>query len=249
VQAAMIASPKSDMGGERSTTQEELQGQEQEQELACILELVLDENKSSVECKVREEGAVVALSSLVIPGLGQPERRQAEQQLREGRGHYWRVLGEIYRVSETLQKTRSHRRFIRKVYTRFLPLFPHLKEATVEAHDLSKFSFIELVGYTDRWVWGRESPLWLEALEHHYTHNSHHPQHSAQDEEMEDTDLQESVVDMLACSWERREGGREDLSAHSLASGTEDPRFLARYLPGDRHKVVQLLRRIKDSNL
>ena len=38
------------------------------------------------------------------------------------------------------------------------------------------FSFPELVGYTARWVWEVDCPLWQTALDHHYKHNPHHPQ-------------------------------------------------------------------------
>jgi len=70
-----------------------------------------------------------------------------------------------------------------------------------------------------RWVWGKESGFWKEALAHHYAHNPHHPQNRIGP--MEEHDLEESVVDMMACSWERREGGREDVSAEALADVSE----------------------------
>ena len=122
----------------------------------------------------------------------------------------------------------------------------------VEEHDLSKFTLVELIGYTHRyindwlhtqvqklsinlwtmrkdicrWVWGKESGFWKEALAHHYAHNPHHPQNRwlwpfflfkyfswfhfelinswlSLDRigPMEEHDLEESVVDMMACRY------------------------------------------------
>ena len=35
-----------------------------------------------------------------------------------------------------------------------------MAETSVADHDLSKFSFIEVAGYTDRWVWGENTDAW-----------------------------------------------------------------------------------------
>ena len=105
------------------------------------------------------------------------------------------------------------------------------------------FSFIEIVGYTDRWTWGRDSPLWEEALAHHYHHNPHHPQYCPGNR-MTHEDLEESVVDMMACSWERRFGGGEEVTLKMLAD-MED-HFLERYMPEDRQTVRKILKKIQN---
>eukprot|EP00091_Calanus_sinicus_P024768 TRINITY_DN9079_c0_g1_i1.p1 TRINITY_DN9079_c0_g1~~TRINITY_DN9079_c0_g1_i1.p1 ORF type:complete len:136 (-),score=35.81 TRINITY_DN9079_c0_g1_i1:119-526(-) len=93
-------------------------------------------------------------------------------------------------------------------------------------HDQSKLSFIEIIGYTDRWTWGRSSSLWEEALAHHYEHNPHHPQHLL-GQQMSPEHMEESVVDMMACHWERKEGGGDDVSAERIAGFSEF--YLERY--------------------
>ena len=55
-------------------------------------------------------------------------------------------------------------------------------------------SFVELIGYTDRFVWGRNSLAWEKALAHHYNNNKHHPQHWGKEGNMPTADLQESVI-------------------------------------------------------
>ena len=89
------------------------------------------------------------------------------------------------------------------------------------------FSFIEIVGYTDRWTWGKSSLLWEEALQHHYANNPHHPQFY-QDKRMTRESLEESIVDMMACHWERKEGGGDEVPAEKIAGFSDF--YLERYL-------------------
>ena len=64
-----------------------------------------------------------------------------------------------------------------KTFNRFRGAFPSLTEEQLAVHDDSKFSVLEVLGYTDRWILGNESStLWNKALEHHYSNNPHHPQ-------------------------------------------------------------------------
>jgi len=60
-------------------------------------------------------------------------------------------------------------------------------------------------------------------------------------------DLEESVVDMIACHWERKEGGGDDVPAERIAGFSDS--YLERYLPQDRQIVVELLRKIRESGL
>ena len=105
------------------------------------------------------------------------------------------------------------------------------------------FSFTELVGYTAKFVWGLSCPLWEAALDHHYHHNQHHPQHRT-GQRMPLSHLEESVVDMMACSWERRFGGGEEVTLKMLAD-MED-HFLERYMPEDRQIVKKILKKIQN---
>ena len=67
-----------------------------------------------------------------------------------------------------------------------------------------------------RWVWKIDCPVWHEALDHHYHHNPHHPQ-QCPGQEMEECHLEESVVDMMACNWERRLSGAETASNRDIS--------------------------------
>ena len=107
-------------------------------------------------------------------------------------------------------------------------------------------SFLELVGYTAKFVWGLSCPLWEAALAHHFHHNPHHPQHDPA-HRMALCYLEESVVDMLACNWERMLGGGDGVSAEKIADVAEG--FLDRYLPEDREVVREMLQIIKSSGL
>ena len=60
-------------------------------------------------------------------------------------------------------------------------------------------------------------------------------------------DMEESVVDMMACHWERKEGGGEDVPAERLAGFSEF--YLDRYLSEDRRIAAELLRQVSQSGL
>jgi hypothetical protein len=57
--------------------------------------------------------------------------------------------------------------------------------------------------------------------------------------------LEESIVDMLACQWERRFDGASDVSASKLA--TIDDVYMKRYTPKERDVVKKYLKNISDS--
>ena len=59
--------------------------------------------------------------------------------------------------------------------------------------------------------------------------------------------LEESVVDMLACNWERKLGGGEGVTAEKIGDVAEG--FLERYLPEDKEIVRKLLQKIRSSEL
>jgi len=60
-------------------------------------------------------------------------------------------------------------------------------------------------------------------------------------------DLEESVVDMMACHWERKEEGGEDVPASRIAGFSDF--YLDRYEPEDRELVSQLLKKVRESGL
>ena len=75
-----------------------------------------------------------------------------------------------------------------------------------------------------------------------------HPKHTqCTSTKMCSSHLEESVLDMVACHWERRQGGREDATARDIADFGGD--FLERYTKEDRHIVESLLDLVIHSNL
>ena len=62
-----------------------------------------------------------------------------------------------FNAREHFSQVKSHKKFIVKSYERFKNLFPNLNLDIVKSHDDSKFSFVETLGYTDRWVNGEVS--------------------------------------------------------------------------------------------
>ena len=168
----------------------------------------------------------------------------------------YELLLDTFNVREHLAVTLSHKKYIKKSFTRFQKFFQsiNLTEEQVNKHDDSKLtSFLEIIGYTQRWVWDLKTDIWDEAWKHHYTTNSHHPEyyiHSTEDgqatqNDMNYLDMVESVVDMLACHWERTLDGNEFVSCNELLDIQEF--FLNRYTSSDRVRVKQLL--IQLSNL
>ena len=111
-------------------------------------------------------------------------------------------------------------------------------------HDLSKFSAVEIVGYSLKF--GKEGELtkdahiklWELALQHHYQHNDHHPQHRA-DGKMSTLYLIESVIDMLACRMQRVLAGHTESTTEDIFNVPQT--FLERYTAGDRKKVTVYL--------
>jgi len=192
-------------------------------------------------------GAVDTISSKIIPLWDDKQRSEAVKEVLgdSDEGIYAKILINIFKVDEHIECTRSHKSFIEKTFHRFKTVFPHLQEKSILAHDRSKLSFIEIVGYTDRWTWGRDSPLWEEALAHHYRHNPHHPQHLL-GHRMTPEDLEESVVDMMSVHWERKEGGK-DVPSTRIAGFSDI--YLDRYQPEDRRVVSRLLKTVQESGL
>ncbi|ORY45046.1 hypothetical protein BCR33DRAFT_716399 [Rhizoclosmatium globosum] len=156
------------------------------------------------------------------------------------------LFATVFAARKNTRIALSHKEFIRKTFLRFRPFFPNLTAETVHVHDNSKLnSFIEVIGYTEKWVHGT-TIHWEAAKQHHYDVNSHHPEFH-HGNEMTASDLEESVVDMLAIQWERRYGGDDTVPAATLV--TIDDVYLQRYVVADRPRVRQLLDLIAKSDL
>ena len=84
--------------------------------------------------------------------LTEDQKLQAEAELwsSEDGGFFRTILIDILKLDQTIAKTRSHLKFIRKSYKRFQDFFPHVTEQQIAEHDKSKFDFVELIGYTAR---------------------------------------------------------------------------------------------------
>lgn len=154
-------------------------------------------------------------------------------------------------IDRHLQQTVEHRLWI---YYAFVLISDSLTAADREKvhhlvlqHDLSKFSAVEIVGYSLKFGRSDGQELkkashiakWELALQHHYKENAHHPQHRA-DGKMTSLYLIESIIDMLACRMQR------NLSGHP-GSSTEDifkvpDTFLNRYTDHDKQRVSYYLR-------
>ena len=114
----------------------------------------------------------------------------------------------------------SHRQWIYNVYILLkligVALDPKLIEQ-VENHDLSKFGHKEALGYAIMFGSGKswrtdiskeEKDEWESALQNHYNYNPHHPEYYAKNRIFDFNEqglrfLDESIIDMLACSGER----------------------------------------------
>ena len=168
----------------------------------------------------------------------------------------YEMFAEKFKAREHFEVTLSHKMFIQKAYKRFLHYLDlhNLRNDMIDAHDNSKLtSFLEIVGYTQRWIWNVKSDIWGQALHHHFTSNSHHPEYYSKkngkngetvQNDMHHLDLLESVVDMIACRWERKLGGKEDVTNDQLVD--IEPIFLKRYTMNDRAKVLHILHDLKN---
>lgn len=106
--------------------------------------------------------------------------------------------------NEHINQVDSHRTWLRAVYDRFSKYMPLVTETAIDNHDLSKYSVVQCIGYTAKFVHKlTESRCWPTALAHHYAKEPHHPEYYEKGTDMPPEYLQESVMDMIACRWER----------------------------------------------
>jgi len=215
---------------------------------SSILETIPQEFRLEASEYFRDNNIADTLSTKIFPHWNEKQQSEVIDQILgdSDSGIYANILIKLFKINEHIETTRSHKRFVEKTFYRFKSLFKHLQERTILDHDQSKLSFVEIVGYTDKWVWCKNSPLWEQALAHHYQHNPHHPQ-NVLGLRMTPEAIEESLVDMMACHWERKEGGGDDVPAERI--GGFDEFYLERYVPEDRKIVEELLRNVRESGL
>ncbi|KAH3853411.1 hypothetical protein DPMN_095934 [Dreissena polymorpha] len=181
----------------------------------------------------------------------------------------YQMLVEI-KVPGHLKVVCSHRFWIRKSYelcvvvgVKFSDMMPDL----IDRHDLSKFCHREVLGYAIMFGEGGqdfrqlekpdEKEEWTLSLEHHYSHNPHHPEYFCdRDKEgkrvgsrrMIEADpdygkdfLDESIIDMMASRGERFLAKDPVFNVKKLLEMPE--RFLFRYHEADREYVKETLQK------
>ena len=168
----------------------------------------------------------------------------------------YRSFVQDFNVRDHFVVTLNHKKFILKSFSRFQKFFEsnNLQQEQIEKHDDSKLTnFLEIVGYTQRWIWNTKTDAWKDAWKHHYTTNPHHPEYyqcllgsgEITQTDMNDLDIAESVIDMLACRWERKLNGKEDVEKRDLLDIEEF--YLERYTDRDRVEVKNILKHLMES--
>ena len=147
----------------------------------------------------------------------------------------------------------SHRLWVSRAYALVRTVDASLAtemEERVAAHDLSKFSSAEIVGYALKWgrsdsdgpIEPEEESQWEASLKHHYSHNDHHPEFFGKGNAMSCASaFKESIVDRVGCRLQRNllPLGWENVSVEDIFA--IPPRFLGNYTEEDKQKVLQTL--------
>jgi len=156
-----------------------------------------------------------------------------------------------YNIGNHFNKVASHRRWLLFAYELLLLAnVPDLHEGLherINSHDLSKYGPGEALGYSImfglsnemRTLEGFEKEEWMNAVNNHYAVNPHHPQHYQSDRlsKMNTLDLQESLIDMLACRIERVLSGFPAIAIQALL---DFPLYLyERYTETDRNFISE----------
>jgi len=158
----------------------------------------------------------------------------------------------ILKVREHFKNTLRHKKFILKTFSRFQNYFESkgITKERAECHDDSKLTdFIEIVGYTHRRILNLKTIEWSKAWRRHYMNNAYHPEHYHISDEnniqqdMEYVNLVESVMDMLACRWEKTLYGNEDVTNEDLLN--IEYCFFKRYTSSDRIKATEILDQLR----
>lgn len=153
---------------------------------------------------------------------------------------YYKLIVDVYQAGKHIKQTQTHQAFIMKTFNRLKEYFPTTTEMQLKQHDQSKYTFKQIIGYTKMFVHScpQEDELWRSALKDHYEKEAHHPQHY-RNENMPRKYLEESVIDMIACHWERDLHGLDTVNNYELANIANT--FLNRYTVEDKKRVEQIL--------
>lgn len=155
-----------------------------------------------------------------------------------------------YNVGRHFNSVATHRVWVGLVYELLQIAESHFLEDClrdkIQKHDLSRYGAKEVLGHsimfgqTGTWrsLCGIEQEVWVKSTVNHYKANPHHPQYYG-DLTMPIADLEQSIIDMLACRFQR------DLKSLTfLTAGTimDIPGIcLTRYKPKDQVMVINII--------
>ena len=124
-----------------------------EESKSIVMEYVSSVLKEAMERERNNPTLIIeALIEYFLNKLSDKQKQQAEAEIlsEESEKFYGILLIDIFKINQTIAMAKSHRKFIRKSYERFSQFFPHVTDRQITEHDLSKFDFVELIGYTAR---------------------------------------------------------------------------------------------------
>ncbi|OWF39249.1 hypothetical protein KP79_PYT20744 [Mizuhopecten yessoensis] len=218
-------------------------------QMKLILDTVTESQAEGVRAYFEENGFVQTILHLVNTVWDKEtlEKSKIAIETRDKDSPLFELLFIEFNIQKHFEITDSHKFWVEKSFQRLRKFVPNMTENDAKVHDLSKYDFVQAVGYTAKWVhnleWG--NPIWQAALNDHYKRESHHPQFF-NNERMTRKDLEESLVDMVACRWERDLKGDEEAKSFDLVNF--DAKFLQRYVKEDFDDVSALIKNIQSEN-
>lgn len=123
----------------------------------------------------------------------------------------------------------NHKNNIKKIYNLIKPynIFTNIAYEQILNHDDSKLTnFLEILGYTDKYVNNKHSDLWIDAYKHHYEYNKHHPNKN----NMELCFLEESIINKMA---HYLENINDNINIKKLVNGINNTDYLSDYTYND----------------
>jgi len=205
--------------------------------------------KEDIKVYLSRHGLVVTLLYLVEYVWDEEtiERARATVETRDKTSDLYELLFEEFKIKEHFRITDSHKTWVEKAYCRLKDFVPNMTEEDVKKHDLSKYNFIQSIGYTAKWIHNVDwnNIAWQKGLQDHYQKEAHHPEFH-KGKRMTLKDLEESLIDMVACRWERQLGGREDVTNSEIVDF--DTNFLLRYVTEDKEEIEVIIKKIQDAD-
>lgn len=221
-----------------------------DKQLALILEVTPTDKTDEIKDIFNKKGMVETVIYLAEKVWDDDTRKLAEAKTKSAdtENKYYKVLMDVYGMKTYFDQVRDHKCFIILAYERLKDFVPNMTYDQAEAHDMSKFDLSQSIGYTARWVHGidPEHECWQRALHNHYHREPHHPQFYKCDEQMERKYLEESLIDMVACQWERQLKRKLEVKNSQLVDF--DNKFLTRYVDADFNDIAILIQQIKSSD-